>query len=281
MPGSPWCQSWDARIAAIPLSTPGYLDWPGKSIGPDGLILDVHLCRDPSHGKILAMNHHEEGLGPARVGAGRPKSLEKRAAIIDAAIEQFAAVGFDATSVDDVARRASVSKRTLYNYFESKEALFQVLVNQLGTRIEDFTAITYSPDIPLRTQLLKFAEQSRALNHEADTVRLLRAVVAEHIRRPERVEPLLRPFSSKGYGFRSWVAAAVQDGRLKGDPLRMSSLLGAIMRSMIFWPAVIQRVHDDVDIVQADLQEAVDMFLHYYATSDRERGRSSTPRISA
>lgn len=48
----------------------------------------------------------------------------KRVAIIDAAIEEFLAAGYDATSMDRIAARANVSKRTVYNHFPSKEALF-------------------------------------------------------------------------------------------------------------------------------------------------------------
>ncbi|MFP4904840.1 TetR/AcrR family transcriptional regulator, partial [Paraburkholderia sp. BR14261] len=39
----------------------------------------------------------------------------KRAAIVAAAIDEFLASGFDATSMDRIAARANVSKRTVYN----------------------------------------------------------------------------------------------------------------------------------------------------------------------
>lgn len=47
----------------------------------------------------------------------------KRTRIIEAAIEMFAEHGFEVTSVQDIANRASVAKGTVYLYFESKEAL--------------------------------------------------------------------------------------------------------------------------------------------------------------
>ena len=50
--------------------------------------------------------------------------------IVAAALELFVERGFSATRLDEVARRAGVSKGTLYLYFESKEALFRaVLLN--------------------------------------------------------------------------------------------------------------------------------------------------------
>ena len=53
---------------------------------------------------------------------------ERRDAILAAALEEFAARGFAATRLDDVARRAGVAKGTIYLYFRDKESLFQELI---------------------------------------------------------------------------------------------------------------------------------------------------------
>jgi len=50
--------------------------------------------------------------------------------IISAALEVFADSGFAATKLEDVARRAGVTKGTIYLYFENKEALFKALIRQ-------------------------------------------------------------------------------------------------------------------------------------------------------
>ncbi|HYT64666.1 MAG TPA: TetR/AcrR family transcriptional regulator [Gemmatimonadales bacterium] len=50
--------------------------------------------------------------------------------IISAALEVFADRGFAATKLEDVARRAGVTKGTIYLYFENKEALFKALVRE-------------------------------------------------------------------------------------------------------------------------------------------------------
>lgn len=55
---------------------------------------------------------------------GRPVSLKKRQAMIDAAVAEFGEMGFGNAGMDAIASRAKVSKRTLYNRFSSKEALF-------------------------------------------------------------------------------------------------------------------------------------------------------------
>ncbi|HZX32851.1 MAG TPA: TetR/AcrR family transcriptional regulator [Rhodocyclaceae bacterium] len=47
-----------------------------------------------------------------------------------AALELFVEKGFAATRLDDVAKRAGVSKGTLYLYFDSKEALFKAVIQE-------------------------------------------------------------------------------------------------------------------------------------------------------
>lgn len=48
--------------------------------------------------------------------------------LLEAALEQFVERGYAATRLEDVARRAGVSKGTLYLYFENKEELFKAVV---------------------------------------------------------------------------------------------------------------------------------------------------------
>src|SRR5437588_578500 len=75
---------------------------------------------------------------PARRRKGTPaqdarvaRREKRRAAILDAALEEFAARGFAATRLDDIARRAKIAKGTIYLYFRDKEGLFQELVRSM------------------------------------------------------------------------------------------------------------------------------------------------------
>ena len=56
---------------------------------------------------------------------------ERPGEILNAALDVFAARGFAAAKLDEVAARAGVSKGTLYLYFESKEELFRSVVRGL------------------------------------------------------------------------------------------------------------------------------------------------------
>jgi AcrR family transcriptional regulator len=54
----------------------------------------------------------------------------KRRQVLEGAREVFMSAGFDAGSMNDIARAAGVSKGTLYAYFESKVALFEALIRE-------------------------------------------------------------------------------------------------------------------------------------------------------
>lgn len=51
--------------------------------------------------------------------------------ILQAALAVFGDQGFEHARLDDVAERAKVSKGTIYNYFSSKESLFEQMVRQM------------------------------------------------------------------------------------------------------------------------------------------------------
>jgi len=55
---------------------------------------------------------------------------EKREIILDTALEVFATHGYHGSSISTIAKHAGISKGLLYNYFESKEELLKVIVNE-------------------------------------------------------------------------------------------------------------------------------------------------------
>ena len=57
----------------------------------------------------------------------RKKTEARREAILDAALEEFAAKGYAGARMEDIARRAGVAKGTLYLHFGDKEGLFNGL----------------------------------------------------------------------------------------------------------------------------------------------------------
>jgi len=90
------------------------------------------------------------GQGAARKDAGAVRREKRRAAILAAALEEFAARGFAATRLDDVARRARIAKGTIYLYFRDKESLFQELVRAMLSPLVGTIEAAPLRDLPIR-----------------------------------------------------------------------------------------------------------------------------------
>ncbi|QFP64430.1 TetR/AcrR family transcriptional regulator [Brucella anthropi] len=59
---------------------------------------------------------------------GRPINEALGKTIVEAACELFVELGFQATTLDKVAKRAKISKLSIYRHFENKEALFSAAI---------------------------------------------------------------------------------------------------------------------------------------------------------
>lgn len=67
----------------------------------------------------------------------RPSSLRKRAAVLSAGRDLFLGEGYERTSVDAVAARAGISKRTVYDYFGDKDGLYDAVITEVAAEIVD------------------------------------------------------------------------------------------------------------------------------------------------
>ncbi|MGW6358058.1 TetR/AcrR family transcriptional regulator [Streptomyces sp. NPDC055092] len=81
----------------------------------------------------------EETLRRASYGPNSPqigrKGARTRQRIIDETLRLFEAKGFHETLVDDIAERSGVSRATLYQYFASKDEIFQELMEECGAAL--------------------------------------------------------------------------------------------------------------------------------------------------
>lgn len=163
----------------------------------------------------------------------------KRAAIVQAAVAEFRASGFDATSMDKVAATAEVSKRTLYNHFASKEALFEEILMQLWDRSAATLNLAYQPDAPLQEQLSALLLQKVAMVSGQDFIDLARVAIASTIHAPERAQDMLVRLAEKENALLTWVRSAQKDGRLKpADAALVVQQLESLVKGAAFWPQV-------------------------------------------
>ena len=88
----------------------------------------------------------------------RRRKDERPSEILAAALDSFAERGFAATRLDDIAKRAGVTRGTLYLYFTSKEDLLKAVVRQailpLLARSEELIARSSEPTPDLLRKLI-------------------------------------------------------------------------------------------------------------------------------
>ncbi|MGF6754400.1 TetR/AcrR family transcriptional regulator [Paraburkholderia sp. GAS42] len=191
----------------------------------------------------------------------------KRAAIIAAAIEEFRAAGFEATSMDRIAARAGVSKRTVYNHFPGKEALFAAILQQLWNASHAAEAPAYRADQPLRAQLLQLLSRKLSLLNDEAFLSLARVAIAAGIHSPERARDMVARMGEREEDLTVWIRAAAADGRLRTpDPTFAAQQLQGLVKAFAFWPQVTMGQPPLSKDEQKDVAEsAADMFLACYA----------------
>lgn len=117
-----------------------------------------------------------------------PRPARSRALILGAATDHFISHGYVGANVDDIAAEAGVSKRTVYNLFESKERLFREVI-ETATVIAERFSTTIADDPPARRPIdveleeLALAHSAAVLNPRV--IRLRRLLIGEAERFPD------------------------------------------------------------------------------------------------
>lgn len=128
---------------------------------------------------------------------GRPlraEALLLRERILEAATQLFLATGYGSTSIEAVAARAGVSKRTLYDRFADKSTLFAAVVHRIITQIRPPADVPLLAGTTLEEILRRLARLILNAALAAPALALHRLVSAESARFPE----LVRAVASDG-----------------------------------------------------------------------------------
>lgn len=190
----------------------------------------------------------------------------KREAIIQAAIAEFRAHGFEITSMDKIAATAGVSKRTVYNHFPSKEELFAEILNQLWARIIAEPSVSYDREQPLHEQLRLMLREKVQMMADENFLTLARVAIAATIHSPERAQNMIERMGEREEGLTVWIRAAQADGRLMPvDPEFAAHQVQGLLKAFAFWPQIsLGRAALDPDAQNAVAESALEMFLALY-----------------
>ncbi len=168
---------------------------------------------------------------------------QRRKAILDAALEEFAARGFAATRLDDVARRAEVAKGTIYLYFRDKESLFQELVRTMLSPLIGAIQAAAMRELPVRALVELILDTF--VNEIYGTRRkdVIRLIITEGSRFPQLAEFYYHEVIARVLPVvRERLRLAVERGELAHDALaRFPQLLVAPGLIAIIWSGLFER----------------------------------------
>ncbi|MCU1739799.1 MULTISPECIES: TetR/AcrR family transcriptional regulator [Pseudomonas] len=190
----------------------------------------------------------------------------KREAIIQAAIEAFRADGFEATSMDKIAAKAEVSKRTVYNHFPSKEELFAEIMHHMWAKSAAQVDMSYHSDRSLREQLRELLVLKLHLLSENSFLDLARVAIAATIHSPERAQGMVARLAEREEAFNQWIRDAQADGTFKPvDPAFAAAQLHGLLKTFAFWPQIsLGQPPLDPSTQSRVIESSLDLFLAGY-----------------
>jgi AcrR family transcriptional regulator len=165
--------------------------------------------------------------------------------IVKAATVEFATKGFAATRLEDVAKRAGVSKATIYVYYKDKEALFeacmQLSVGPLLQNAEQLVDMFPGSTADL-VKLLITTIYRNLVN--SDAKELIRIVIAESENFPFLAEMHHRESVSKGKAVLTRIVArGIARGEFReGNYVKAPLVIAGAAIMATIWSLVFQRI---------------------------------------
>lgn len=177
--------------------------------------------------------------------------------IIAAASELFKTRGYHATTMDEIAEKAEISRATLFNYFPAKEALLlpwgqEIMEQQISTQLREY--INTQPTVWQVFQLL-FTRMSETLRDYPDVIQAFAREVAKEFRPGT---PGLNGMDPQE-GFIQIIRYGQERGEIRADlPIEnLVSYIGALQMSLIFRimdPALAENPSQEIDRLLAFLE---------------------------
>lgn len=199
--------------------------------------------------------------------SGRPKDLEKRARILQAAKAIFLKSGYHGTSMNQIAQEAGVTKLTVYNHFQDKANLFICAITEtceesLCTKqfeldaSADFCQTFHS--VCLRALQIIYSAEALKLEHvlfelaAEQSPLALQFFDASHTRLQNQLAEFLQKAAQLGF--------IQTDNPTYQTELLMSLLLGVRHQKVLLGIIAVPNAHELEQIIQ----DAIALFLLKY-----------------
>jgi AcrR family transcriptional regulator len=197
---------------------------------------------------------------------------ERAPEILDAALACFSDKGFAATRMEDIARRAGISKGTIYLYFESKEAVFKALAQRVvGSRMGEIAVLLQDFQGPTPDLLRLVLTKVGSIVSAGDVAVLPRMVLAEAGNFPELAQHWRREVVDRGLAL--W-ETIIRRGRARGEfrdiqPAHAARLCIAPMIIVALWRSIFGRFDETPYDTQGLIDAHIDVLLRGLAAEQQ------------
>ncbi|MBV8684086.1 MAG: TetR/AcrR family transcriptional regulator [Caulobacteraceae bacterium] len=189
----------------------------------------------------------------------------RREAILDAAQDVFMEVGFAAASMSTIAARVGGSKGTLYNYFKSKEELFEAYVRRhCAWQQEAIMAEFLTPGEDIRTVLLKLGRNLLRVVLSEVGLRNFILVISEAHRAPEIGRAFYEAGPATGAErMAEGIAQATADGRLRPcEPIKAAHQFIGLCQNRMLKACLCNAMQTPTaEEIEAEVAAAVESFM--------------------
>jgi AcrR family transcriptional regulator len=194
--------------------------------------------------------------------------------ILEAALECFGERGFAACRLDDIARRAGVTKGTIYLYFPNKEELFKAVVSQsLVPRLAAGERLIAGSDLPAPLQLERLLLTIADIISSPTVGAIPKLIIAEAGNFPEIAHFYFDQVISRG---RRLITGILRRGIERGEfrPLDVDAAFFSVVAPLIvalLWKRLFE-AHDDRTLDPVALcRSHIDVLMHGMAAREEHK----------
>lgn len=159
--------------------------------------------------------------------------------VLDAALDLFIASGFSATRVEDIARRAGISKGAVYLYFNSKEAILTALVRRSIVPVaEDAASLSALEHADPAETIRLMVETIAGRMADGRIFAIPRIILAEAGNFPELVQMYRREVIERGIGaLEALIRRGIEQGQFRAVNPRhaVRSIIGPLIAHLLLW----------------------------------------------
>jgi AcrR family transcriptional regulator len=176
------------------------------------------------------------------------RRIERREAILAAALDEFSSQGFAAARLEDVAKRAGVAKGTIYLYFRDKEALFQELIRAMLTPVVGSVEALRDADVPLSALSERMVDLFVGEIFSTKRGEVIRLMIAEGRRFPKLAEFYYREVLSRIFAaMRTLLERAAARGEVSPALAQCPQRLAAPGLVAVIWTGLFER-YEPLDV---------------------------------